>query len=255
VEELLTESQRHNALLDLLNQKRSVTVTHVIDLFGISAATARRDINKLEGDGKLRKVRNGAEATDKKRTFWSVSNIHETRNHDEKTRIANHAASLCSSGHSVVINGGSTAFLLGQELCGRNVQVITNYFPLMSYLIEQDHDGLVIMGGQYHKDLGMTLAPQLDAAPFYAGHYMFTSGKGLTTEGLYKMDMLTAMAEQKMLDHASKLVALVDSSKLGQRAGMLFAPVDRLDMVITGKAADPHVVAQLTALGIEVILV
>ncbi len=51
---------------------------------------------------------------------------------------------------------------------------------------------------------------------------MFTSGKGLTAEGLYKTDMLTAMAEQKMLSVVGKLVVLVDSSKIGERAGMLF---------------------------------
>jgi hypothetical protein len=33
---------------------------------------------------------------------------------------------------------------------------------------------------------------------------MFTSGKGLTAEGLYKTDMLTAMAEQKMLNVVGK---------------------------------------------------
>jgi DeoR family ulaG and ulaABCDEF operon transcriptional repressor len=48
---------------------------------------------------------------------------------------------------------------------------------------------------------------------------MFTSGKGLTAEGLYKTDMLTAMAEQKMLNVVGKLAVLVDSSKIGERAG------------------------------------
>ena len=52
---------------------------------------------------------------------------------------------------------------------------------------------------------------------------MFTSGKGLTADGLYKTDMLTAMAEQKMLNVVGKLVVLVDSSKVGERAGMLFS--------------------------------
>lgn len=68
---------------------------------------------------------------------------------------------------------------------------------------------------------------------------MFTSGKGLTAEGLYKTDMLTAMAEQKMLSVVGKLVVLVDSSKIGERAGMLFSRADQIDMLITGKNANP----------------
>ncbi|MGZ2709729.1 HTH-type transcriptional regulator UlaR, partial [Klebsiella pneumoniae] len=88
---------------------------------------------------KLRKVRNGAEATQTPRPAWTPLNIHQTQHLDEKMRIAAAAAQLCQPGESVVINCGSTAFLLGREICGKPVQVITNYLPLANYLIEQDH--------------------------------------------------------------------------------------------------------------------
>ncbi len=84
---------------------------------------------------------------------------------------------------------------------------------------------------------------------------MFTSGKGLTEQGLYKTDMLTAVAEQQMLEQVGKLVVVVDSSKVGQRSGMLFCPSTKIDFVVTGKDADPDVVSALRAKGIEVILV
>ncbi len=74
---------------------------------------------------------------------------------------------------------------------------------------------------------------------------MFTSGKGLTAEGLYKTDMLTAMAEQKMLNVVGKLAVLVDSSKVGERAGMLFSRASQIDPVITGKQADETILKQL----------
>lgn len=251
----MTETQRHNAILELLQQKRSLTVDGLIQAFDVSPATARRDINKLNDCGKLRKVRNGAELLSQRKAFWSPFNIHQASNLDEKVRIARAAANLIQVGESVVINCGSTAFLLGQEICGKDIQVITNYFPLASYLINEEHDGVVIIGGQYNKSQSITLAPQDEVSSLYAGHWMFTSGKGLTAEGLYKMDMLTAMAEQKMLDHVGKLVVLTDSSKIGQRAGMLFCAADRINMVITGRDADPVVIAQLRDRHIEVLLV
>jgi hypothetical protein len=37
-----------------------------------------------------------------------------------------------------------------------------------------------------------TSTPHGSENSLYAGHWMFTSGKGLTAEGLYKTDMLTA---------------------------------------------------------------
>jgi len=251
----MTEAQRHQIILEQLTQSGFVTVEQVIDRLGISPATARRDINKLDTIGKLKKVRNGAEAVSQQRPRWTPMNIHQALNHDEKVRIARAASQLVSPGESVVINCGSTAFLLGREMCGKPVQIITNYLPLANYLIEQEHDSVIIMGGQYNKSQAITLSPQGSDNTLYAGHWMFTSGKGLTADGLYKTDMLTAMAEQKMLNGVGKLVALVDSSKVGERAGMLFSRADEIDMVITGKEANPEILKQLQAQGVEILLV
>jgi DeoR family ulaG and ulaABCDEF operon transcriptional repressor len=251
----MTEAQRHQILLELLAQTGFVTVEQVIARLGISPATARRDINKLDESGKLKKVRNGAEAINQPRPRWTPLNIHQAQNHDEKVRIARAASQLVTPGESVVINCGSTAFLLGREICGKPVQIITNYLPLANYLIDQEHESVIIMGGQYNKSHAITLSPQGSENSLYAGHWMFTSGKGLTAEGLYKTDMLTAMAEQKMLNVVGKLVALVDSSKVGERAGMLFSRADEIDMVITGKQADTEILKKLEAQGVNVLLV
>ncbi len=236
----MTAAQRHQILLDLLAQTGFVTVEQVISRLGISPATARRDINKLDESGKLKKVRNGAEAISEQRPRWSPMNIHQAQNHDEKVRIARAASQLVNPGESIVINCGSTAFLLGQELCGKPVQIITNYLPLANYLIDQEHDSVIIMGGQYNRSHSITLSPQGSENSLYAGHWMFTSGKGLTAEGLYKTDMLTAMAEQKMLNVVGKLAVLVDSSKVGERAGMLFSQAR------SGSVRSPLLMARIT---------
>ena len=251
----MTEAQRHQILLDLLAQAGFITVEQVISRLGISPATARRDINKLDESGKLKKVRNGAEAVNQQRPRWSPMNIHQAQNHDEKVRIAKAASQLVMPGESVVINCGATAFLVSQEICGKPVQIITNYLPLANYLIDQEHDSVIIMGGQYNRSHAITLSPQGSENSLYAGHWMFTSGKGLTAEGLYKTDMLTAMAEQKMLNVVGKLVVLVDSSKVGERAGMLFSRADEIDLLITGKQADPEILKKLEDQGVKVIRV
>ncbi|UNB76290.1 hypothetical protein MJK71_03025 [Escherichia coli] len=156
-------------------------------------------------------------------------NLHQAQNHDEKVRIAKAAL------RSWLIRAKARShqpqapprFCLGREMCGKPVQIITNYLPLANYLIDQEHDSVIIMGGQYNKSQSsITFSPQGSENSLYAGHWMFTSGRGLTAEGLYKTDMLTAMAEQKMLSVVGKLVVLVDSSKIGERAGMFFSRAD-----------------------------
>jgi len=251
----MNEVQRHHGILSLLEKRQSINVSHIIETFNVSPATARRDISKLDELGKLKKVRNGAERIYTKKKKWTPLNIDHTDHYEEKSQIAIKAAELCQPGDSVVINCGSTAFLLGQRLCGENVQIVTNYFPLASYLINEDHDDVIIIGGQYNKAQNIFLNPAPNSLGGYAGHWMFTSGKGLTEAGLYKADMLTAVAEQQMLEQIDTLVVVVDGSKVGQRTGMLFCPANKIDILITGKYADPKVIDAFKKQGTNVILV
>ena len=251
----MNETQRHHEILSLLKENQIINVSFITKHFDISPATARRDIAKLDEQGKLKKIRNGAERIEEKRLRWSPININSTDHYEEKSQIAMKAAELCQPGDSAVINCGSTAFLLGQQLCGKGVQIVTNYFPLASYLIEEEHEDVVLIGGQYNRTQGIFLNPALSTLMGYAGNWMFTSGKGLTETGLYKTDMLTAVAEQQMLGRIDKLVVVVDSSKVGSRTGMLFCPAEKIDYLITGKNADPKIIKAIEAQGTQVILV
>ena len=60
---MLTE-QRYEEILKLVEQKKSVTVAEICELFRISESTARRDINALDQAGRLVRVFGGAVASD-----------------------------------------------------------------------------------------------------------------------------------------------------------------------------------------------
>ncbi|MCW7186345.1 hypothetical protein OHD60_09320 [Escherichia coli] len=81
---------------------------------------------------------------------------------------------------SVVINCGSTGgFCLGGK-CGKPVQIITNYLPLANYLIDQEHDSVIIMGGQYNKSQSITLHTRRAAKQSLCRALdVYFSGKGL----------------------------------------------------------------------------
>ncbi|MGN5129720.1 HTH-type transcriptional regulator UlaR [Aeromonas hydrophila] len=186
---------------------------------------------------------------------WSPLDSNESPNHSQKMRIAQAAAALIKPGENAVINCGSTAFVLGEEICEQDVQVITNYFPLANYLIENDHDGVVIIGGQYNKSQSITLAPQNEISSLYTGHWVFTSGKGVTADGLYKVDMLTAMAEQKMINQSADWWYWLTAARWGNGQACCFAPPARSTILITGKDADKEVIEQIKSKDVQVIQV
>lgn len=249
----MNENYRHKQLLNLLDERKMLSTTEIIELLQISPATARRDINKLSEQGRLRKVRNGAESL-KRDNILNFNQI-TINNADEKRRIAEAASNLCQDGDSVILTCGSTMLMLSNSLCGKDLQIITNFLPLANHLIEHDHGNVVIMGGQYNKNQAITLSLNPNDQVPYSANIMFTSGKGFTVDGLYKSDMLIANSEQKMIPNVDKLVVLLDSKKLGKRAGMLFSELKQIDILITGKEAEPEIIEQLKQKGLEIILV
>lgn len=115
----MTEAQRHQILLEMLAQLGFVTVEKVVERLGISPATARRDINKLDESGKLKKVRNGAEAITQQRPRWTPMNLHQAQNHDEKVRIAKRLRSWLIRAKAWSLTAAPRRFCLGGK-CAAN---------------------------------------------------------------------------------------------------------------------------------------
>ena len=259
----MSEQLRHSKILSYLETAGQITVEDLVAHFDISPSTARRDINKLSKEGQLHKVRGGAialktsvEPITPQPTVAFMSAPEDAIDHeDEKDRIANAAAQLCKESDRVIINCGTTAFMMGSKLTGRDIQVITNYIPLANQLITAKHEKVIILGGQYYAGSGSTMTLFDGDAQFYSAHYMFTSGSGLTEQGLTKVDPMTIMAEQKMMKQTKKVVVLVDSRKIGVCNGLLFCQASDIDIVITGKEANPEVLKQLELKGIQIFLV
>ena len=83
----MNEVQRHNGIVSLLEDMQTINVSHIIDKFSVSPATARRDIAKLDEVGRLRKIRNGAERVETQKRKWSPLNINLSLIHiSEPTR-------------------------------------------------------------------------------------------------------------------------------------------------------------------------
>ncbi len=160
----MNENYRHRQLLNLLEERKALSTQDIIRLLDVSPATARRDITKLNEQGRLKKVRNGAEVIEKKAYRSQPLAIN---NSGEKKRIAELAAKLCQDGDSVILTCGSTMLMLGSRLCGKNVQIMTNFLPLANYLIEHDHNDVVIMGGQYNKNQAIMLSLNTNAEAIY----------------------------------------------------------------------------------------
>lgn len=250
---------RQKQLLDYVNQKSVATVQQLVDFLSCSPATIRRDIHDLAKEGKLSRIRNGAEkilspnicTTVESSSFYPK--ISDYNNYYLSDRIAEKAVGICQSKDIIFIASGNTTFLMGQHLLDKNINVYSNHVQLFSYLISESYSHLFIVGGQYIKNHHSLAAP--DTQHQFQGRYLFIEADGLTSAGISKSAILSYMEEKRILRNMDKIVVLVDPTNINVSSGIPQFTLDEIDIVITGKDADPAVIHVLEEQNVEVILV
>ena len=105
---MLTET-RQEEILRMLEQKGSVTVQELKDVFGASESTIRRDLNVLHKKGALIKVFGGAVQTESRiNTREEEVALRKEQSREEKLRIARYAASLIEPDDFIYLDAGTT---------------------------------------------------------------------------------------------------------------------------------------------------
>jgi len=260
----MLEQQRHRLILDLLEEKQFVRLQELVESLNASPATIRRDINKLAAEGHLAKIHGGARLpepaaagrTPRQQLQGAAFLASLERNVAAKRAIAERAVALCQDGETIMVNGGSSTFMMAEFLCARDVNVLTNSFALAGVLLESGRCRVTLPGGElYRKQNIIVSAFDEDLIPRYHGRWMFMGTPAIGPHGVMESDPLLIQAEQKLLRNSEQLVVLADSSKIGARAQFRFCGLDEVDVLITDSGIDASSRTLFEDAGIEVLLV
>lgn len=260
----MLEQQRHRLILDLLEERQFVRLQELVEALNASPATVRRDINKLAEEGLLTKIHGGAQLatseaaarTPRKQLQGAAFLASLERHVAEKRAIAQRAVALCQDGETILVNGGSSTFMMAEFLCARDINVLTNSFALAGVLLESGKCRVTLPGGElYRKQNIIVSAFEDDLIQRYHGSRMFMGTPGIGVHGVMESDPLLIQAEQKLLRQAEQLVVLADSSKIGARAQLVFCPLGEVDILITDSGIDAGSRRLFEEAGIEVIVV
>ena len=119
--------QRQDLLLELLEERGSITVSEVKDMLDASESTIRRDITALDEEGKLVKVFGGAVAARQKVSAHEYTVAQKSElNLEEKKRIARSAALLIEPEDFIYLDAGTTTAYMLDYIEETNVTFVTN---------------------------------------------------------------------------------------------------------------------------------
>ena len=248
------ERQQH--ILDRARAAGRVDVNSLAEALDVTPETVRRDLTILERHGVLRRVHGGAIPVERLGFEPGVETRTE-RYVAEKERIAKAALPHLPDEGTILLDAGTTTLRLA-ELIPRDheLTIVTNSLPIATMVAQHPGLSLYLLGGRVR---GRTLAAVgawvTDALSDVFVDVAFIGTNGLSVErGLTTPDQSEAAAKRAMITAARRSVVLTDHTKIGVDHFSRFADLSDIAAVITDAGLDPETVAEIEALGPEVVL-
>lgn len=253
----LYPAERQEAIATFVATHGRAAVTDLADRFEVTQETVRRDLDRLEEQGLVRRVHGGAVPAGALGMLERGVASRDVERADEKDAIARAALPLLPpSGSAMLLDAGTTTGRLARVLPpDLDLTVVTNGVPLAARLAGWPGVRLRMLGGRVR---GRTLATVGDEAIAALQRLRvdvaFLGTNGLSAAGATTPHEDEAAAKRAMAAAARRVVVLADSSKFGLEMLNVFASLDDIDVVVTDDALAEEHEAWMAKAGVEVVL-
>lgn len=239
MESIMLIEKRLNDIIAIVEEKKSVTVQELMQMFNSSESTIRRDLNTLDANGLILKVHGGAIAKD---TAMVIGSSYYTKdadvvlrkdlNREAKLLIAKYAASLIKPNDFIYMDAGTTTELMIDYITEKNVVFVTNA-AIHAKKLSQIGCTTYLLGGEFKPTteaiVGVEAIICLSKYNFTKG-FWGVNGVSLTT-GFSTPDVKEAMVKQKSMEKCKERYVLCDSSKFSQISSVTFADFNNANII------------------------
>ncbi|PKM68286.1 MAG: DeoR/GlpR transcriptional regulator [Firmicutes bacterium HGW-Firmicutes-2] len=248
--------ERRKEIAQIIKKEKAVRVNQLSEQFDVTEETVRRDLEKLENEGILKRTYGGA-VLDNLVSDDLPYTDREKVNMDQKRLIAKYASQLVDEGETIFIDASTSALEVIKQVDPRiHITVITNSLNAIHQLNQYSHINLIGVGGNLNDQTFSFEGPM--TARFIDHYYadkIFFSVKGISKErGL--MDSRESLAELKshMIANSKEVILVIDASKFNRSALIRIIETGAVDTVITEFSLDKSWKSYFDNQGVRVII-
>lgn len=238
-------SRRQRDILSLVEEQGFVATEQLVDAFGVTPQTIRRDINQLCDKRLLQRFHGGAgrptstenEPYPERRRAFQAS----------KKKIGELVAQSIPDGASLFINIGTTTEAVSEALLRRqNLRVVTNNLNVARILSANPSFEILIAGGELRaRDGGIVGQTAANFVSQFRLDFGIIGVSGIERDGsLLDFDARETEISQLIMQHSERLFLVADQSKFGRRAMIRFGSITDIDELYTdAPPAEPYLSA------------
>lgn len=228
------KQERQQAILDILKEKNTVTVSELSKKYYISETSIRRDLIELERLGFIKKIYSGAILIEGENDVLSL----EARQQRSKEAKAIKASKLINNGDVLFLDSSSSVLAMTPYLA--KFSNITHSLKIAANLASYPHIKVYCVGGLVSNNIyscNGTITYKV-LSGMHADK-CFISPKSVHQElGVYCANEEEAAVRNIMIKQSEKSILLCHTTKLYQRASFRLCGLDEIDIIVCDEKLD-----------------
>jgi len=251
---LMSSKKRQSQIYEMLRVKKNAKVIELMERFGVTDMTIRRDLAQLESIGLIERFHGGATIVGDLH-HESAFSLRLVENYEKKAAIGKKALEFITEGMSLFIDGSTTCNELVKILpTDKRLTVFTNSVEALIQLrAKRDMIDIFLIGGELAKD-NNTLDGYI-AVETVQKIYVdacFISCGGFSVEGITNTGVIGTQIKKIVLSNGGKKYLLADSTKYNRRGLYLLGGWQSIDNLITDNHIGREAIAELSEIGVNV---
>jgi DeoR/GlpR family transcriptional regulator of sugar metabolism len=227
--------ERRNIIMEIVQNDKRVLVVDLSKKFEVTEETIRRDLEKLENQGFLKRSYGGAVL--KENTNIDIPlNIRESSNIKGKEAIGRRIAELIDDGDSIFLDSSSTAFYVAKNIKEKKrLTIITNSVKIILELSGIKDSEIISTGGMLRAN-SLSLVGHLaeNVIQGYNVDKAIISCKGIDkVKGITDSNDMEAEIKRAMMASADKVFLVADHGKFGKISFTKIAGLDKVNSIVT----------------------
>lgn len=246
--------ERQQKIIEMLNEKSSLRVAELAEIFNISESTIRRDLQDMEEKGMLTRTHGGAVGINRT-SFEPSFKEKETEKHDEKSSIGIIAASMIEDGDTIILDSGTTTLEIAKHIEAKDITVITNSIDIASELSNKDNIELIVAGGSLRQNT-RAMVGHITESVFknFRVDKAFVGANGISMEeGITTPNFNEAQTKKAMINVANKVIIVADSTKFNKVCFSVICPLRAVSAIITSSDLDENIIKEYEDSGVEIL--
>lgn len=248
-------AERHQKIIEIVNERKSIRVTELSDIFSKTEETIRRDLEKLESQEKLIRSHGGAISINDSKSQEIPFLEREVTNVDEKREIAFEAVRQVNEGDRIILDASTTAWFMAKSLPDISITVLTNSIKVVMELSSKKQITVISTGGILRTESLSFIGPLAETSlETYHVNKAFISCKGFHLErGMSETSEQQARIKQTMINRADQVYIMIDHSKFEVQDFTQMSELSAIDYIITDSKTDDNTIEALADKSLKVI--